>query len=145
MEPKSQEKIDKEATPPNGSDKYQIGLEMRPNSQLRDYEKQAHLRECPDTARERFTNISFLPRSFSVDRESRYHGPTSAMFDEKSPGRRTQRRGTTEPRTSEEWVKSRLMAEATKQRTFEFPQCSQSFRIMTIWQSHRWNPRHDAD
>ena len=43
------------------------------------------------------------------------------MFDEKSSERRRHRRGTTDPRTPKEWVKSRLMAEVAKQRTSAAP------------------------
>ena len=78
------------------------------------------MREYPDTAKERFRSLSFLSRSLSVDRDSLFHGPTSVMFDVSSE-RRRQRRGTTGPRTSEEWAKSRLIAESTKQRTSEVP------------------------
>lgn len=114
-EPKSQEKISAEATPPNGAHKSQIGLETRPKSQLRVSEKQAHSCECPNAVGERFRNVSSLPSS-SVNKESRYHGPTSAMFDEKSTERGTQRKAV-KPQVSEEWVKCLLMTEATKQRT----------------------------
>lgn len=118
-EPKSQEQINAEAPPPNGAHKSQIGLEARPKSQLRVSEKQAHSREFSNGARERLRNVSSLPSS-SVNKESRYHGPTSAMFDEKSTERGTQRKAV-KLQVSEEWVKSLLMAEATKQRTSETP------------------------
>ncbi|KAK9257727.1 fungal-specific transcription factor domain-containing protein [Lipomyces tetrasporus] len=118
-EPNSQERTHNEPTPPNGSNTSHLGLETHPKLQIRASEKPAHLLECSDTIRQRFRNVSCFPSSPSVDKESRYHGPTSAMFDEKSTERGIQRKGTTDAQVSEEWVKSRLMAEASKQRQLE--------------------------
>ncbi|KAK9311770.1 hypothetical protein V1524DRAFT_441334 [Lipomyces starkeyi] len=93
-EPNSQERTHNEPTPPNGSNTSHLGLETHPKSQIPASEKPAHLLECSDTIRQRLRYVSCFPSSPSVDKESRYHGPTSDMFDEKSTERRIERKGT---------------------------------------------------
>ncbi|KAK9319952.1 fungal-specific transcription factor domain-containing protein [Lipomyces orientalis] len=115
-ESKSQEWTHVEPIPPNAPNTSHIGLETHLKPQIRVSEKSPQVLECSDTIRQRFRNVSCFP---SVDKESRYHGPTSAMFDEKSTERGIQRKGATDAQVSEECVKSRLMAEATKQRQLE--------------------------
>lgn len=60
-----------------------------------------------------------MPTTSATDREPRYHGPTSALFDEKPSDRGISRRGDTDTLASEGLVKNRLMAEAARQRAFE--------------------------
>ncbi|KAK9327561.1 hypothetical protein V1520DRAFT_348506 [Lipomyces starkeyi] len=104
-QPNFQERTHIEPTPPNGCNTSHLGLETHRKSQIRASEKPAHLLECSDTIRLRFRNVSCFPSSPSVDKESRYHGPTIAMFDEKSTERGIERKGTTDAQVSEEWSK----------------------------------------
>ena len=100
-------------------DKSQAGGLTSPRSQFRDSRTQTHPRYHSDTATELLRSAPFLPTTSATDREPRYHGPTSALFDEKPSDRGISRRGDTDTLASEGLVKNRLMAEAARQRAFE--------------------------
>lgn len=118
-ESKSQEEYVTETTPPNTVDKSQAGGLTNPRSQFRDSRKQTHPRDRSDTATELLRSAPFLPTTSTTDKEPRYHGPTSALFDEKPSDRGISRRGDTDTVASEGLARSRLMAEAARQRAFE--------------------------
>jgi hypothetical protein len=116
----SQEKNVNQTTPPNNTvDKSQPVGVTSPKSQFQDSGKQTDLCERSETTRKLLRNAPFLPTSSAGDKEPRYHGPTSSLFDEEPPDRGILRRRTTDPVASESFARSRLMAVAAKQRAFE--------------------------
>ncbi|KAK9481920.1 fungal-specific transcription factor domain-containing protein [Lipomyces starkeyi] len=58
-------------------------------------------------------------RVFAPDKESCYHGPTSAVYDEHPTDLGPRRNVSTTPKVSQIWVKRQLVAESAKQRQLE--------------------------
>lgn len=60
-----------------------------------------------------------LKRIFAPDKDSCYHGPTSAVYDEHPANVGPRRNTPAIPRMPPEWVKTQLMAESANQRQLE--------------------------
>ncbi|KUJ11238.1 uncharacterized protein LY89DRAFT_594836 [Mollisia scopiformis] len=58
-------------------------------------------------------------RAFSPDKDSCYHGPTSAVFDEKSTEAAIRQGSATVTKVSDLWIKRQLVAESANQRQLE--------------------------
>jgi hypothetical protein len=72
--------------------------------------------DLPETSKSLTSSSPAPPVSFSADRESRYHGPTSALFDETSSNPETRLNPTAVPNVPEAWIQNKLLGQTARQR-----------------------------